>query len=354
MKLTRHEVLARLKAAVLVLGVVTVIIGPLSYAISPRVQDLVFALGAGLALGVGIALRAGGRGGAMLGIGVGFVAGLAAAILTGNTTGRGISILVPPVVGLCIGFMEGFEPPRHRTYRQMVVSAVIIGGVIGLGMSLALSWPGLLAGVITGLLVGMVSGMRANSPARRGVRFHRPPPLMLVLASLSIVLVTALAWRELSWKALPSVLIFVLLVPALCFLLGLSMARWLRPRLTIYGELSGYLRVMWVPMGGFALGYLALIVVFAGFYGALHRCSPHAFIAGERTSVLDWWFYSLFTATGQEYSGISPASGWARLLVSLETILCLGWIVVVFAAVMAYLQPRLERLTAQKDADGVK
>jgi len=357
--LSRYELTARFKACAWVVVGVTLVVGPLSYAISPDLDDVVFALGAGLAMGLGIALRAGARGGSLLGIGVGFVAGLAAALIAGNTAGRGIGLLVPPVVALCIGFMEGIEPPRRRSNGEIVGSAMIIGLVIGLGMWFAVGWAALLAGAITGLLVGMISGMRPNLQDGNHRRIRRPPLVQLILATLSIALVTALARSEMSeWSAWPtvsaliSVTVFLFVVPVMSFLTGLVTARWLRPRLIVYAELGEYLRIMWVPVGGFALGFVGLIIVFAGFYGALYRTSSNAFAIDGSVHMIDWLFYSLFTAIGQQYTGINPTSGWSRLLVSLENIFCLGWMVVVFAAVMAYLQPRLESVTLTRHSSG--
>ena len=36
---------------------------------------------------------------------------------------------------------------------------------------------------------------------------------------------------------------------------------WLQPRLRVYRQLAEYLRVMWIPIGGFPIRYLAIIMV---------------------------------------------------------------------------------------------
>ncbi|MYL07772.1 MAG: hypothetical protein F4012_13465 [Gemmatimonadales bacterium] len=118
---------------------------------------------------------------------------------------------------------------------------------------------------------------------------------------------------------------------------------WLQPRLRVYGRLADYLRIMWVPIGGFAVGYLMIIVLFAGFYGMLERFSPGAF-ADAAVGIKEWIFFAFFTGLAQDYATIAPVSDSARALVGLHLILSAGWVVVLFAAVMSFVGPRLERI----------
>ena len=88
----------------------------------------------------------------------------------------------------------------------------------------------------------------------------------------------------------------------------------------MYGHLADYLRVMWVPIGGFAVGYLTIIVVFAGFYGMLERFQPGAF-AGAGGGITEWLSFSFFNALAQDYANFAPASVGARVLVGAHLIL---------------------------------
>ena len=140
----------------------------------------------------------------------------------------------------------------------------------------------------------------------------------------------------------------LVVVPLVAFLLGRTVITWLEPRLRVYGYLPDYLRVMWVPIGAFAVGYLTIIVLFAGFYGMLARFQPGAFanagtgIAG--TGIGEWLSFSFFTALGQDFTTATPASVSARVLVGAHLILSAGWAVVLFAAVMSSIGPRLDRI----------
>ena len=118
----------------------------------------------------------------------------------------------------------------------------------------------------------------------------------------------------------------------------------------MYGHLIDYLRVMWVPIGGFAVGYLTIIVIFSGFYGMLERFSPGAFSGvGSGAGITDWLSLSFFAALGQDFLNISPESVGARVLVGVHLILSGGWAVVLFAAVMTSIGPKLERIARQQD-----
>ena len=148
------------------------------------------------------------------------------------------------------------------------------------------------------------------------------------------------------------IVVCMLIVPVVTFLAGRAAAVWVKPRLRVYVQLTEYLRVMWVPIGSFAIGYLTLIVLFAGFYGMLGRFSQDAFTGdGNATGVVDWMTFAFFTALARDYSEIIPVSVGARALVGGHLILSIGWGLVVFAAVMSYLQPQIERITLREKPD---
>ena len=61
----------------------------------------------------------------------------------------------------------------------------------------------------------------------------------------------------------------------------------------------------------------------------------------------DWIAFMFFRALAQQYPGIVPVSPAAWLLVGAQVVVTVGWALVVFAAVMSSIQPRLERIARQ-------
>lgn len=115
---------------------------------------------------------------------------------------------------------------------------------------------------------------------------------------------------------------------------GVSFGIWLTPRAKYFSKIRQYFTKMAVPLGSFVCGYLAIIFIFAGFYGTLFRLTPEAFkgLSGE-ANFLDALYFSVVTATTVGYGDILPVSLLARCLAGLEAIFCLGWVVIVFAAI---------------------
>ena len=131
---------------------------------------------------------------------------------------------------------------------------------------------------------------------------------------------------------------------------GLVAARWLRPRLQVFGDLMPYLRGMWVPLGGFGLGYFAILFLFACLYGVAWRADPQSFHGLPSDASFGYFLYfSLETITTLGYATIAPASPTVRILLSIELMLGVGWITVFFAVLIAYLQPRFERIAKEQE-----
>lgn len=136
---------------------------------------------------------------------------------------------------------------------------------------------------------------------------------------------------------------------------GLWMARWLGksvgPRLLALRSLWPYIQVMLAPTATFVLGYLMIAFIFAGFMGALYRLDHASFVGihGE-PSFFVFFYYALVTMTTVGYGDIAPASSAARLLSSAAALKALCWVTVVFAAVIAFLQPRFARILKEGNA----
>ena len=136
------------------------------------------------------------------------------------------------------------------------------------------------------------SGLRELPPAdaliasfvcrnARGERYARPPVWLLAgTLGLSVVIFAGdRLFTEAPDSPLASAAIVALAqygIPTGMFLVGRTAGTWLAPRLRVYAQLAEYLRVMWIPIGGFAAGYLAIILVFAGFCGSCRGRSVRA------------------------------------------------------------------------------
>ena len=192
-----------------------------------------------------------------------------------------------------------------------------------------------------------------------GRRYSRPP-VLLIIGTFALYAALIIGDWQFNDKGPPlhGVVLFVsvsqLVIPTIFFLFGRALAVWMQPRLRVYVQLADYLRVMWVPIGGFAVGYLILIILFAGFYGTLERFIPGSFTGGSDASIADWVAFSFFRALTRDYTAIVPVSPAAWALVGAQMIPSVGWALVVFAAVMSSIQPKLERIArrnAERDGD---
>ena len=349
-----------------------VVVVPFAYAVTGVHNDVLLAAGCGLAVGgrdqhaharahrrsagvvvVPFAYAVTGVHNDVL---VGAVAGMAAALLAGLVPGNGVMWIVPPLVALAVGLVDGLGTSRLRGYRDAVVETLAMSTLVGVGLLPALGVGGLLSCLLVTPPTALIAGAFAAARAERA--FARPP-LPLAFGSLAVLayavdgvmhegLRRGPCWApKRSLNAAVTVPAAMVAVPIGVFRAARAAAAWAQPRLQVYRQLAEYLRVMWIPIGGFAIGYLAIIVVFAGFAGMLARFRPGAFAGAENAGIGDWIAFAFFRALAQNYPGIAPVSAAAWLLVGVQAILAVGWALVVFAAVMSSIQPRLERIARQ-------
>ena len=133
---------------------------------------------------------------------------------------------------------------------------------------------------------------------------------------------------------------------------GLYAGSKLRPGLVFFLDLRPILRKMAVALSGFATIYMCVAFIFGGFFGAIWHSNHDAFTANcaalKNPSFWDFFYFSVVTITTLGYGDIVPASSLAKSLASIEVVFGLGYITVVFAAVMARLQPELNALVNEK------
>ena len=321
------------------------------YAITGDHASVWLGAGCGLATGVGVGLRGGAQGSLWTGILIGSAVGVVTALLT-SAQYLGWGATIPPITPLAIGLIDGLGRSSLSGYRDVSRETFFLAVLLGFGLIPALAvggvsmWPlmaayPLMATPWTALLVGLVCHRR------KGWRDARPPRLLVLGAAVLPALMGVAYWFDVIEEDTVLLHITGILalaaIPVGAFLVGRTAANWLRPRLEVYGQLVAYLRVMWVPIGGFALGYLTIMFLFAGFYGTLERFSPGAF-ADAGAGLTGWVSFSFFAALAQDYAAITPVSAAARMLVGVHLVLSVGWALVLFAAVMTSIEPKLARI----------
>ncbi len=277
------------------------------------------------------------------------------------------------MLALTVGLIDGLRGSSLSGYRELsreafIVSVLLVLGFLPAWVALARFAAGFFSSGTQALLatlllipwISLTAGLLSHR--REGWRDTRPP-LVLVLGALGLpsLLVIGMASGEITdvrglsgtrlGLAIAALTVMSLALPPAAFLLGRTAITWLQPRLRVYGYLADYLQVMWVPIGAFAVGYLTIIGLFAGFYGTLERFQPGAFAAAG-TGITDWLSFAFFTALGQDFATAAPVSVSARVLVGVHLILSAGWAVVLFAAVMSSIGPKLDQIARRHGEEG--
>ena len=331
-----------------VAAAVLVLVVPFGYATTDAHNHVLMGAGSGLAVGLGLHLRMGESGGRSTGMLIGSVLGVVMVLIAGaQDIAYGPGVYVPPVLGLGVGLLDGLGVQRVRTYRDASLESLVMCVLLALGVAPALGLAGVAISVLLMPTMALIAGLVSRNA--QWERYSRPPAWLLAgTLGVSVAFFAAdRLFTEAPIPALASVATLALVqyaIPTIMFLVGRAAASWLAPRLRVYAHLAEYLRVMWIPIGGFAAGYLAVILLFAGFCGMLERFAPGSFVGAAQAGIGDWVSFSFFSAFTQNYSGITPASVPARMVVGIQLVLSVGWALVVFAAVMSSIQPQLERI----------
>ncbi len=366
--------------AVRIAAAIAIVVSTFGYAITGNHSDVLMGAGCGIAIGVGLGLRGGSRSGLWTGTLIGSAVGMAVVLVAGGFSGNRWGFITPPVLALAVGLIDGLDRSSLSGYREMSRETLIVAVLLTLGFFPAHMAEGIVLGlrtsddflIVSVLLVfplllmpymALMAGLLTHR--REGWRDARPPRLLILGAAVPVALFVflmatgalvegrGLSGLELILGIAYALSLPMVAIPAAAFLLGRAAATWLQPRLRVYGRLAEYLRAMWVPIGGFAVGYLTIIVLFAGFYGTLERFSPGAFAGMDAGSgVTDWLSFAFFTALGQDFLTVAPVSVGARLLVGVHLIFSAGWAVVLFAAVMTSIGPKLDRIARRHAEEG--
>ena len=232
-------------------GILLVVV-PFGYAITPVHDSVMMAAGAGFAVGVGLNLRMGDRGGRSTGILIGSGVGIIIAFLAGLLpAGLGFLFVIGPSLPLAVGLCDGLGASRTGGYREATLESLTIAALLGLGLcSGPIGWGAIVMALACVPTTVLVAGFFSrDGEGRRHVR----PPVLLIAAVLAEVGAAAGVGMlegtnlETTLLLLPTML---LIVPATAFLSARAAAAWLRPRLQVYLQLADYLRVMWIRSAG--------------------------------------------------------------------------------------------------------
>jgi Ion channel len=146
-----------------------------------------------------------------------------------------------------------------------------------------------------------------------------PERRSLIIIFLSVLITTNLAWQ---------------------------VGAWLKPRITVLGNIFRILRQMWEALAAFLLGYAALVFIFACFYAAGWQYDPvHAFRgvdAVHHPSFADFLYFSVVTMSTVGYGDVIPANAITRTLACTEVVLGIGWVTVVLSAAAALVRPKVD------------
>jgi len=106
---------------------------------------------------------------------------------------------------------------------------------------------------------------------------------------------------------------------------------------------------MLMPMLGFMVVYLAIVLVSAGYFASAYRLDAVGAFGTEAKDVhpgfWDFAYLSLMTITTLGYSDLRPSSAATKLVASLEVAAGIGWLAVGLAGIIAYLDRRFDQVS---------
>lgn len=346
-----HRLASFVRVAIAVAITTVALVLPFAYAISTWKFDLLVAGGSAFAIGTLFGCRAPGGANPLLGSGAALLVGITAALVAGLIPGNGVMLLSPPLQSIAAGFLWATQARPPQSTREVWKIVVTTGLCLGVGMTPALPETGIVTALIASLLVAPVVEQRRVamlSKSGEAVSYRTFWLLALLPIALGVASVVFVHHDEgMSYSTAAAIIgPGMLVVPAVFFHGTVSIVHWCKPRIRLLRDVAECMRAFYVPLGAFAIGYLVIVVAFAGLYGTIHRWDPEAFqlAAGSDRipGIAHWLFMAFYVATSQNTVDIVPQSGAAKLAVGVQLTLCLAWAVVVFAAVMTRVHPVLQ------------
>ena len=201
------------------------------------------------------------------------------------------------------------------------------------------SWRSFAANTMFSTGTAVSFGFASAAVLQRRVRWTAAKCVLLIFAAF----VSYLYNRDFSWFE-------ILLIPALVIVLtflfraGERMSESAAPLIHEIAPIYLKLRKMAPRLTVFVVGYLCIIVFFAGAYACINRIDSDSFAGSgiretnsDGTEIRDGgvsWFLHLSVATGTTlgYGDIYPNRSLARMATSAQVLLSLGWTIIVFTA----------------------
>jgi Ion channel len=130
---------------------------------------------------------------------------------------------------------------------------------------------------------------------------------------------------------------------------------WLKPRITVLGNIFRILGQMWEALAAFLLGYAGLVFIFACFYAAAWQYEPATAFRGvdavHHPSFADFVYFSVVTMSTVGYGDVIPANAITRSLACVEVVLGIGWVTVVLSAAAALVRPKVDLVLKREWAE---
>lgn len=282
-----------------------------------------------------------------------FVVGLVVAVLILGPVflaqGHPRAVLTMAIVIIALGSQMG-AVFRGGGYFLSIIGALACGVVFLLLVSIALAsapslYRGLAFGSITGLVGGFIVGLAGSNLLGR---WRSSRGIVIRLGMLFFLIVFSClssGWRVGFPLAFAEII---------CIELGLSLGRYTRPVFVGFKEIGLYLHEMGTYLFTFVVGYVTLAVVFAGWFWAAWKLIPNPSFnkLPDSPTFGDFLYFSITTLTTLGYGDITPASGLMKILAGLEALLGIGWVTIVFATLLANLQPRFSKLAERRSQIG--
>lgn len=244
--------------------------------------------------------------------------------------------------GLIIGFLNGLGP------RQNFVQSLSTGLVAGFSTTLTFNLTEI---ALFGSLAALATGLGATLAVESEIDRKRLLFVALLGFFMGVTMSAGFIYSKGFSEALPVTLTLVgISTPGVP--IGIVIGLWLRPRLVKFADVWLYLREMGVFLIGFAFGYLCIALIFAAWFWSLWKVSPIGSFNGlpSNPKFGHFFYFSVITIGTLGYGDITPQSPLARALTISEVVIGIGWITVVFAAVISHLQPRLTDIATRRNA----
>lgn len=238
---------------------------------------------------------------------------------------------------------------EHRSFNGMLFRAVLCSLPIFVTNVFGAVSPTLYSGGLQfGMMVGLLTPTRyatLDQPNLANSRYWRVSAAVFGIALGVLVFLFGGHTRPALAKGLIGALVY-----AGGLWLGLLLGNLVTQWMAALAPTFQLLRQLGRTLSAFAAGYIAIIILFATFYGAIWRLEGTGALAGIPTNpdFAVFLYFSLVTATTVGYGDIVPQSLAARSVTGIESLVCLAWTLVVFAA----LSVRFANALQSKGAPG--